>query len=89
MGAKKNTFYCKKHSGDAAFSIEEWNHALEECNRLGIEGEERDRILHPELFTCDVQCFDCLAEVGKTRKRTQKLLQPHAAGDEADNNLIL
>jgi len=67
-------FYCQKVCGDQDFSIEEWNEANEMCNKLGIEGIERDKILNPELFPCKTQCFDCIVIVGKRRDETNKLL---------------
>ena len=71
---KVGNFYCQKICGDIDFSIEEWNEALKYCNNAGIEGEERDRILNPELFPCETQCFDCMAIVGKTRTKNKQLL---------------
>lgn len=68
-------FYCKKVCGDDSFSIDEWNKAFEYCNKAGIEGVERDKILSPELFPCEKQCFDCVTTVGETRLKTQRLIE--------------
>ncbi len=65
-------FYCQKVCGDENFSIEEWNKALAYCNNAGIEGVERDKILHPEKFPCTEQCFTCMAIVGERRLKTKK-----------------
>ena len=65
-------FYCQKVCGNKDFSINEWNKAFEYCNDMGVEGEQRDRILNPELFPCDKQCFDCIAVVGETRIKNKK-----------------
>lgn len=64
-------FYCQKVCGDGNFSIEEWNKSLKYCDDAGIEGVERDKILHPELFPCTSQCFDCMAVVGERRLKTK------------------
>ncbi len=66
-------FYCKKVCGDPDFSIDEWNKALKFCNEAGIEGEEADRILHPELFPCETQCQSCINTVIDTQQKTKKL----------------
>ena len=65
--------YCQKVCGDEDFSIEEWNEALRYCNDAGIEGIERDKILHPEKFPCEEQCFACMAIVGERRLKTKQL----------------
>mgnify|MGYP001251724254 CR=1 FL=1 len=67
-------FYCRKHSGDPDFSIEDWNKALDYCEEHNINGIERDKILSPELFPCDTQCFDCIADVGERRKKTKSFI---------------
>ena len=66
-------FYCQKLCGEVDFSIDEWNKALKYCNDLAIEGEDRDKILNPELFPCTEQCFDCMVIVGETRLKNKKL----------------
>ena len=71
-----STFYCRQHTGDPDFNIDEWNRALEYCDKLNIQGLEREKILHPELHVCKQQCFDCMADVGDRRKKTSKLLNP-------------
>lgn len=68
-------FYCQKLCGEENFSIDEWNEAFRYCEDNNIEGEESDRILHPELFPCENQCFDCIAIVGKRRLETKKLMK--------------
>jgi hypothetical protein len=68
-------FYCKKVCGDDNFSIEEWNKASKMCDDTGITGMERDKILHPDLFPCTNQCFDCIATVGERQKRTADLIE--------------
>jgi hypothetical protein len=68
-------FYCQKVCGSDDFDIAEWNKALDYCNKAGIEGVERDKILNPELFPCESQCFDCCAIVGEQRLKTQKLIE--------------
>lgn len=78
-----NNFYCKKVCVDPEFDIDEWNKAFDYCNKAGIEGIERDKILSPELFPCQSQCFDCLAEVGAQRLKTQKLIEKM----KSNNNL--
>lgn len=65
-------FYCQKICGDENFSIDEWNKAFDYCNNAGVKGIERDKILHPEKFPCDEQCFACVAIVGETRIKNLK-----------------
>ena len=72
-------FYCQKVCGDEKFSIDEWNKALKYCEDMGIEGEERNKILNPELFPCIEQCFDCMAVVGTRRQKTRELLENQKA----------
>lgn len=43
----------------AKLNKQEWNKAFDFCEKAGIEGEERDRILSPELFPCESQCNNC------------------------------
>lgn len=68
-------FYCQKVCGEEGFSIDEWNKAYDYCEKAGIEGVERDKILNPELFPCEKQCFDCMAIVGERQTKTKKLIQ--------------
>ena len=70
-----NNFYCKKVCGSDDFDIDEWNKASDYCNKAAIKGIERDKILHPELFPCVNQCFDCCAIVGETKINTQNLIK--------------
>lgn len=67
-------FYCQIVCGSDDFKIEDWNKAFDYCNKAGIEGIERDKILNPELFPCESQCFDCCVIVGEQRLKTQKLI---------------
>ena len=60
MEMTRNNFYCQRTCGEVDFSIEEWNKAFRYCNNAGIEGEERDRILSPEMFPCEKQCESCI-----------------------------
>jgi len=71
----KNSFYCQKVCGDQEFSIDEWNKLFKFCNDAGIEGIERDRMLSPELFPCEIQCVDCACIVGEKRRETKKLME--------------
>jgi hypothetical protein len=52
-------FFCNKVC-QHDFSIIEWNQNFKMCNELGIYGENRDKILNPEFFPCDIQCNDCI-----------------------------
>ena len=65
--------YCQKVCGAVDFSIDEWNKAFDYCNDNNIEGTERDKILSPEMFPCEKQCFDCMAIVGARRIETKNL----------------
>lgn len=67
-------FYCKKVCGDGHFSIKKWNEDFKMCNELGIEGIERDKILHPELFPCKKQCESCINIVIEQQQRTKNLI---------------
>ncbi len=66
-------FYCKKVCGDGSFSIDEWNRLNDYCDKAGIEGVERDRLLSPELFPCEVQCEYCMNIVIDTQIKNKKL----------------
>ncbi len=44
------------------------------CDRLNIEGIERDKILNPELFPCETQCQECINIVLDTQLKYQKKL---------------
>lgn len=63
----RTNFYCQNVVGNAEFSIDEWNEQFRLCNELGIEMP-----LDPD--PCKEQCFNCLAIVGKTNIKTQKLI---------------
>ncbi len=65
--------YCDKIAG-GSFKIDEWNKLFEHCNKNNIQGKERDKILHPDKFPCEEQCFNCMAIVGERRLKTQQLL---------------
>lgn len=66
-------FYCQRLCGDTNFSIVSWNEAFEYCNKMNIQGEERDKILSPEKFPCKTQCFACMAVVGERQQKTKQL----------------
>lgn len=68
-----SSFYCKKICGDPDFSIKEWNKAFDFCNDAGIEGEQRDKILSPELFPCENQCDDCTNTVLDTQNKNRNV----------------
>ena len=72
MKNKYPKFYCQKVCGDEEFSIEEWNKAFEYCEKAGITGTERDKILNPELFPCENQCDDCINIVLDTQKKNKE-----------------
>jgi len=60
-------FYCQNVCGDNDFSIDEWNKQFEICTALDIE--------MPKPEPCTKQCFDCMAIVGATRLKTQRLIE--------------
>lgn len=61
--------------GDEEFSIDEWNETFHALELTDMSEREKDEILHPEILgTCDEQCFDCMAIVGRTRLRTKALV---------------
>lgn len=66
-------FYCKKVCGDPNFSIDDWNRLNKFCNDAGIEGIERDKLLHTALFPCKVQCDECINIVLDTRKKNAEI----------------
>lgn len=68
-------FHCRKWHGDPDFSIEEWNETAENLDKIDISEEERNKILFPHTNPCENQCFDCMADVGERRKRTQELIK--------------
>ena len=72
MLKKHPSFYCQKACGEVGFSIEEWNEAYLYCVYNNLSKEETNKILHPELFTCESQCFNCMAIVGERRLKTNQ-----------------
>lgn len=72
LKVKNPDFYCQKVCGEVDFSIDEWNKAFQYCEDAGIEGEERDRILSPELFPCENQCEDCINIVLDTQLKNKR-----------------
>ncbi len=75
---KQPKFYCTKSCGDPEFSIDEWNKAYKYCDDAGIKGEERDRILSPELFPCTEQCERCINIVLDTQLANKKKREARA-----------
>ena len=67
----EKTFYCKIHSGSID-SIVEWNEVQKSLELTNFSEKEKENILFPKV--CQKQCFDCIAEVGETRIKTQKLI---------------
>lgn len=65
------SFYCQQKCGEVDFSIDEWNKAFEYCLEKNLPEEQMTEIL--EGKPCDQQCFDCIAVVGETRSRNEKL----------------
>ncbi len=78
----KKTFFCKNVCGDPDFCIHEWNVVERYCNENGIEGEERDRILHPELFPCEEQCQSCIDTVLDTQLKYRRLREKRELNKE-------
>lgn len=60
------SFYCKRTGDGSDFSIKEWNEKFK-ANLLA--GKEM-----PSETVCEKQCFNCMAEVGERRKKTEKLI---------------
>lgn len=60
------SFYCKGTGDGSDFSIDRWN---EEFKANNLIGEETSTEIH-----CTEQCFECMADVGDRRKRTQELI---------------
>lgn len=68
-----NNFYCRKICSDLDFSIDEYNETSKALDATNLTEVEKIEILHPSA--CEKQCFDCMADVGETRLKTQKLIQ--------------
>ena len=68
----KYHFYCQNLCGDEDFSIEEWNKAYDEVKD---KSEEIQRMVLDPPKACNKQCFNCLAIVGATRKKTNDLIK--------------
>lgn len=66
-------FYCQKLTGDANFSIKEWNRVHDEIKDLGLTEKEENDILFGDGEPCKEQCFDCMAIVGERRSKTATL----------------
>ena len=67
----KKTFYCKNHTGSME-SIDEWNEVANSLELTNLSEKAKQDVLFPPV--CEKQCFDCIAEVGETRMKTQKLI---------------
>jgi hypothetical protein len=61
-------FYCQNLVGDVNFSIDEWNKAYQDVKD---KSEEIQRLVLDPPPACREQCFDCAANVGARRKKTQ------------------
>ena len=66
-------FYCQQKCTDVDFSIDEWNKAFKTCIDLNFDEKATAEIL--EGKECDNQCFDCMADVGERRKKTQEIVK--------------
>ncbi len=66
------TFYCQNICGSEDFSIDEWNDAYNHCLENNLSEEKTAEIM--EGKECKSQCIDCMAVVGKRRKKTKKLI---------------
>ena len=67
----ETNFYCQQKCGQVDFSIDEWNKAYKEINAMPISEAEKRKLIDGE--PCKEQCFDCIAIVGETRIKNQKL----------------
>ncbi len=65
----KHNFYCQKKCGEVNFSIDEWNKAFDYCMKNNLSEKNMSEIL--EGTPCEIQCFDCMATVGETRKKNK------------------
>lgn len=66
-----SNFYCQQLCGEIDFSINEWNKAYDEINKLPISQEEKNKLIDGE--PCKEQCFNCMAIVGEKQSNTKKL----------------
>ena len=71
----RKNFYCQRVCGEVDFSIDEWNRKNKLCNDLNIEGIERDRILNPDLFPCEIQCDECINIVLDTQEKNKNKIK--------------
>ena len=71
-----DNFYCHQKCGGVDFSIEEWNKAFQYCVDNNLSEEQTAEIL--EGNPCKKQCFDCMAIVGKTRKKNRLIRESKA-----------
>lgn len=67
------TFYCQNVCGSDSFDIEEWNEVQKSLEQTNLPEAEKLKILFPPA--CEKQCFDCMANVGQQRLKTQKLIE--------------
>ncbi len=66
-------FYCQQVSGDANFSIDEWNNVYYAVKDLGLSKEAEEKILFESGEHCKEQCFACMAIVGETQLKNKNL----------------
>ena len=68
-----NKFHCRKINGGPEFFITEWNDVYNGLVISGASEKKMQTILNPPQ--CKKQCFDCIADVGERRIKTQKIIE--------------
>lgn len=65
--------YCQKVCGEEEFSIDEWNKTSISLDKTNLSEDQKNEILFPS--SCEKQCFDCMAIVGKRQIKTKQLIK--------------
>ena len=66
-----DNFYCQGKCGFEDFDIAEHDALLKEVWKMPISEAEQNKIIDGD--PCTKQCFECMAIVGETRKKTAAL----------------
>lgn len=60
-------FYCTNVCGRNDFSIDKWNQLFLKSIKLNLSSKETYNLLGDNNPHCEVQCFECMAIVGKSQ----------------------
>ncbi len=65
-----SNFYCQIRCGEVDFSIDEWNRAYNEVQKMPISEAAKDKLIHPD--PCKAQCDACINVVLDTKAKNKE-----------------